>query len=111
MEEVFDNLLQENLAKISLEAEICHLKHNDIVEYKAVNYLCQMLGGNDVVQDLLRIPICEECEAALLGDEWILFYCISCNSSQWVLREKAKKDYSKDQNVYFFINCPTCYED
>lgn len=109
--DILDDILYKDLAKISLDSEVCLLKHNDDETHPAVNYLCQMFGDGDVVSDLIRIPICEECEEALQGNDWVLFYCLGCNSSQWVLKEKAKRTYQDNKPLYFFINCPICYEE
>jgi len=59
---------------------------------------------------MIQIPICRECEEALLSEGWVLFYCITCNSSQWVLKKLAKRIYKKTDKVFFMDICPICNE-
>jgi hypothetical protein len=59
--------------------------------------------------DVLAIPICAECEAALFNDEWVLLYCVRCNASQWIYKPLAKRKYEKGQHVMFMTMCPKCY--
>ena len=54
--------------------------------------------------------ICAECVDALCGKEWILFYCLKCNSSQWVKRALARKSYPANMNIMFYDECPNCFE-
>ena len=83
----------------SLAPYVGHLNHGPGVEPpKATNYLCQRLddlnkedydpmmlsipefsGNLNEFGDTLRIPICDECIAALYDEDWLLFYCLTCN--------------------------------
>jgi hypothetical protein len=106
--------LDELFAKINLIGELCHLNHG-IGEKPppAENYLCQYIGKKDdpsVGVELLVIPICKECAAALYNEDWLLFYCLTCNSSQWLLKSKAKKLYPKWESIRFLHTCPNCAE-
>jgi len=110
----FDDNLDELLAMIGLINENCHLNHgSDITPPPAVDYLCQYVGkiekGVGTADSLLRIPICEECAGTLLyDDDWLLFYCLTCNSSQWLIKSKAKKLYPKWESIKFLSMCPKC---
>lgn len=96
-------------AKISLIHEKCNLNHGIGTERsQAVDYLCQYVGLNTVSRYLLTIPICAECAAALYDEEWLLFYCLTCNSSQWLLKNEAKKLYPKWESIIFLTECPMC---
>jgi hypothetical protein len=110
--DVIDDKLFEFMSIVELNNEVCHLKHtpssND-EEYLAVNYLCQTMGFDDDIDSQIRIPICEECSYALCGKEWLLFYCIGCNSSQWLLKSKARRYYDPDTSVMWLKSCPNCY--
>ena len=101
---------------LELIDEPCALKHNDEEYHKAVDYLCQRFGkhnpdGSYTVNYELRIPVCEECIDSLYDPEWILFYCVKCQSSQWLNRTLAKKEYPKDTSIVFFDACPNCYKE
>ena len=76
--------------------------------HPAVNFLCQTVEDVDGNQIELRIPICQECENALQGDDWVLMYCIDCNHSQWVCKRLAKHDYP--EKVMWVTFCPYCVE-
>lgn len=111
--EDFDERLDELLAMINLIDECCHLNHGlDITPPPAVDYLCQYVGkikeSVGIADSLLRIPICEECITALYDEDWLLFYCLVCNSSQWLIKSKAKKHYPKWESVKFLSMCPKC---
>jgi len=111
-------------AIIDLIGEHCHLKHSkeDPAEnHPAVDYLCQNFGmetstdnghaTNDSIVDFsVRIPICQECVDALLGDEWVLLYCVNCGSSQWVLKKYSKLNWPFWLHVKWMDVCPICYE-
>lgn len=112
--ELLDTFLHEFLAKVELHGECCGLKHSEKFprqEYIATNYLCQQYGVDGICDGIISIPVCDECVEALYDENWILFYCVNCNESQWLLRSKAKKEYSKDKNVYFFKKCPHCFKE
>jgi len=111
--EDFDDNLDELLAMIGLIDKHCYLNHGpDIAPPPAVDYLCQYVGkieGDVGTADvLLRIPICEECIDTLYNEDWLLFYCLSCNSSQWLIKSKAKKLYPKWESIKFLSMCPKC---
>lgn len=108
-----DIILSNFLAEVSLEGEVCGLKHIDDVEHPAVDFLCHQMGyelpdGTYEADAELRIPVCQECAEALCGNEWILFYCVGCNSSQWCNRDLATKEYPRDLNIIAFKQCPKC---
>jgi hypothetical protein len=112
-----DMLLQEIAALADLDDETCGLKHSkeDPSEnHPAVDYLCHMMGittkdGEEISDAQLRIPVCQECVDALLDNEWILFYCVYCGESQWLLKRLAKNGYSEDTKIIAFKACPNCY--
>jgi len=112
--DILDTHLDNLIAKIDLIGELCHLNHGIGVQPPpAVNYLCQYMGkkeDNNKVLDLLRIPICKECTIALYDEDWLLFYCLACGSSQWLLKSEAKKLYPKWESVRFLRGCPNCSE-
>lgn len=110
--DTLDTHLDHLIAEIGLIGEKCHLNHG-IGEKTpdAVEYLCQYIGKQDdldIKPDLLRIPICNECINALYDEDWLLFYCLTCNSSQWLLKSKAKKLYPKWESIRFLHTCPNC---
>ncbi len=112
--EDFDTDLDELLAIVSLIDKYCYLNHGpNITPPPAVDYLCQYIGKIEgsvgTADSLLRIPICKECvETLLYDDNWLLFYCLSCNSSQWLIKSKAKKLYPKWESIKFLSMCPKC---
>jgi len=112
--DIVNTYLDNLIARIDLIGLVCHLNHGPGVEPPpAVNYLCQYIGRTDdpdVLPDLYRIPICEECTAALYDEDWLLFYCLTCNSSQWLLKSKARKLYPKWESIRFLHTCPMCSE-
>ena len=113
--DVLDERFSRLLAAAELEGTTCGLKHSkeDPAEnHPAVDYLCQYLGDMEtgIADTLIQIPICAECVDALCGKEWILFYCLKCNSSQWVKRTLARKSYPANMNIMFYDECPNCFE-
>lgn len=107
-----DLIMEQFLAGISLEGEICRLNHGDDKERLAVDYLCHSIGynlpdGTNEIDSELRIPVCQECVDALSSNEWLLFYCTGCNASQWLFKPAAKKDYG-DINIIALQKCPKC---
>lgn len=120
----FDDAIDELHARIDLQNEHCHLKHSEedpSENHPAVDYLCQDFGqeastdvGHAINETLvaytLRVPICQECMEALLGDEWILLYCVHCNNSQWVSRKYAKYHYPFWLHIKWMDACPVCHE-
>ena len=79
MTNILDACTDNLIAKIDLIGKVCQLNHGPEVQSPpAVNYLCQYIGRENDTPDLYRIPICEECTAALYDEEWLLFYCITC---------------------------------
>lgn len=99
----------ENLA--SLIGEKCALRHRD-EPGDAVNAICQYLGTSNGIQSEvtqeLRIPICQECLEAILSKEWVVIYCATCHSSQWICKELARRSY--DTEVIILGSCPVCYD-
>lgn len=111
-----DIILNNLLAEISLEGQICMLNHNDEIERPAVDFLCHRMGyelpdGTYEADAELRIPICEECVAGLCSGKEILFYCVGCNASQWMLKSEAKHEYPEDTNIIALKKCPKCYNE
>lgn len=111
--EQFDRALHEITAMAGLVNEKCYLNHGEGVRPpQAVDYLCQHLGDieNEWPEILLTIPVCEECAGALYEEDWLLFYCLTCNNSQWLMKSKARKYYPPWESIIFFYRCPICYE-
>ena len=112
--DTLDANLDYLLSKLNLVGVTCHLNHG--VGEKppsAMEYLCQYIGKQDdpdTIPELLRVPICEECVIALYDENWLLFYCLTCDSSQWLLKSKARKLYPKWESVRFLHTCPNCDE-
>jgi len=113
----FTDILDESLGvfmeKMDLIGRRCHLNHKDQEPPEAVDYLCQYIGkldDPDIEPTLLRIPVCVECANALYDEDWLLFYCLTCNSSQWLLKSKARRLYPKWESVRFLHTCPNCSE-
>lgn len=112
---MLDYIVNDFMANVELEDQQCILDHKDEEYHQAVDYLCKKIGynipeGNDIAEAEIRIPICQECADALLSKEWILFYCVECNSSQWLCRKHAKKEYPFDVNIIALKICPKCYD-
>jgi hypothetical protein len=98
----------------SLTEEVCGLSHGpEGEEAKAVDYIMQGLGivegeGVQKVEDRIVIPVCADCAEALRSDTWVLLYCLGCNSSQWVLKQLARREYKT--NLMWLGDCPECRE-
>ncbi len=99
-----------------LDGSFCELNHGPGVpqgDYPACNYLVVPIGYRDqshtdiVVRELV-IPVCHECAAALLGEEWTLFYCLDCGRSQWICRALARLRYR--HHILWLHGCPHCAE-
>lgn len=123
-----DEALDFFIARMNLAYEDCHLNHGiGIRPPKAINYLCQRLDDLSEIEhnpsllsipefmsnlnrngDVLQIPICNECIEALYDEDWLLFYCLTCNSSQWLIKSKAKKLYPPWESIRFLVECPIC---
>jgi len=112
--EDLDKNINEFLAKVELEGRQCHLNHGpqhlDIEEHNAINYICQNLGDTQskTVTGQIRIPICEECINGLLSGEWLLVYCITCHSSQWIYKSESRLDFKEGLNLLWLDECPAC---
>lgn len=111
-----DIILEDMMAKVNLEGETCMLNHNDEIERPAVDFLCHQMGiqlpdGDYEADAELRIPICEECMQGLCGGKEILFYCVGCGESQWMLKSQAKREYPEDTNIIALKKCPKCYNE
>lgn len=111
-----DIMVYNTIAEMELEDAKCMLNHNDKIEHPAVDFLCHQMGftlpgGTYEADSELRIPVCEECVAGLTNGKWILFYCIGCGASQWLLKSEAKNGYPKDTNIIALKKCPKCYNE
>ncbi len=99
-----------------LEDSFCELNHGpDTVQsdYPACDYLVVPIGyrqeeHTEIVVRELVIPVCRECAAALLGDEWTLCYCLECARSQWICRQLARLRYR--HHILWMQGCPHCAE-
>jgi len=121
MEKV-EGVIQDFQAMLELEGEKCCLKHgtDDPAEnHPAVDFICQNIGREevtddgisvDVIEATLRIPVCKECIEALYGDDWVLLYCVGCNSSQWVCKRLSKRIYPPGLHIKWMDVCPNCYK-
>lgn len=115
MEDIMlDCVIDDFMSIIELTDQECMLDHKDKEYHPAVDYLCKKIGyiipdGENIAEAELRIPVCQECVDALLSNEWIIFYCIECNASQWLCRKYARKEYPQDINIIAFKSCPKCY--
>ena len=119
-----DEITDELHSRLDLIGEHCHLKHSaeDPAEnHPAIDYLCQDFGqeasvdfghaiNENFVSFSIRIPICKECVEALLGEEWVLCYCIHCNSSQWVCKKYSRLQFPFWMHIKWMDECPICYE-
>ena len=100
-----------------LENEHCELNHGPDTAHEkrpAVDYIIQPFGYtvNEIEEVAVRelvVPVCVECADALQGNEWTLFYCLDCCSSQWVNRKLAKNRYR--HNILWLRGCPECSEE
>lgn len=111
------NLLKENellnhiADLVDIENEHCYLNHGpgtNEKDYKAVDFLCQKFESDDGSEGFtIRIPICEECINGLYSNNWLLFYCIRCNESQWLDKNRSKNFYGYD-TIKFMDICPKC---
>ena len=111
-----DALFSEMDAIIELHGQTCMLNHNDDIERPAVDFLCHQMGfelpdGDYQADAELRVPICEECVQGLCGGKEILFICIGCTSSQWMLKSKAKREYPEGTNIIALKKCPKCFNE
>lgn len=114
--QVEDLILNDMLARTELEGQYCMLNHNDEIGRPAVDFLCHQMGyilpDDDYEADAeLRVPICEECVEGLVNGNDILFYCIGCGASQWLLKSEAKNGYPDDTNIVALKKCPKCYNE
>lgn len=104
-----DELLYKMDAERDLEGQRCMLYHHpQDPAGKAVDYLNQKFGFDGNVQDILRVPICQDCVDALLGDEWVLMYCVHCNESRWVSRKYSFHAYPDGLKIKWIDGCPGC---
>lgn len=111
-----DIILDNLIAEVELEGETCVLNHHDSLERPAVDFLCHQMGyllpdKTYEADTELRIPICEECVNALTNNDWILFYCVGCNESQWLKKDLAKMNYQEGTNMIALKKCPRCYNE
>jgi len=98
----------------NLENEFCELNHGPKThrdKRPAVDYIIQPFGYNvneieEVAVREMIVPVCAECADALQGDDWTLFYCFECCSSQWVHRKFARNRYR--HNILWLRGCPEC---
>lgn len=108
----------DEIEKLHLMADLlesfCELNHgpNSIKEdHPASDYIIIPFGYNEnkvssVAKREIVIPICSDCAAALMGNEWTLLYCFECSNSQWVCRDIAKNKYR--HNILWLRGCPDC---
>jgi hypothetical protein len=97
-----------------LEEEFCELNHGPDTHHEkrpAVDYIIQPFGYNvneieEVCVREMIVPVCTDCSEALHGNDWILFYCFECCSSQWVNKKFAKNRYH--HNILWLRGCPAC---
>ncbi len=97
-----------------LDDEYCALNHGPATQLEkrsAVDFIIQPIGykENDIEEIAVRemiIPVCIECMNALQGTEWVLFYCIDCCASQWVLKTYSKNRYR--HTILWLKGCPEC---
>ena len=93
---------------VELSGSKCELNHGpgcDIPD--AVDFLVQEFSspaGNYKV----AIPICQDCIDGLASDEWVLLYCITCNSSQWIFKPLARRRYPDGTHLLWMDRCPKC---
>jgi len=111
-----DAVFDELEAEMELAGQTCVLNHHDDIERPAVDFLCHQMGfelpdGNYEADAELRIPICEECVQGLTSGDWILFYCIGCNESQWLKKDLAKMNYQEGTNIIALKKCPKCFNE
>lgn len=100
-----------------LEEEYCELNHGTGSHHEkcpAIDYIIQPFGYsvNDIEEVAVRemiVPVCVDCAEALQGNEWTLFYCFECCSSQWVYRKFAKNRYH--HTILWLRGCPECSEE
>ena len=108
-------ILDTFVDRLSLRNETCCLKHGPkeikLESQQAVDFLCQYLGFKDdnIATELLRIPICKDCAEGLLDPEWLLVYCVNCNSSQWIFKPKSSTKITGD--MVWLDECPECKEE
>jgi len=102
--------------KANLVNEICGLNHGhwDCPDPQAVDYIVAPFGYK--VGDIeymqtqeFAIPVCKCCAETLYSNdkEWILYYCINCNSSQWIIRQLMGIN-SQRPMVEWLDECPKC---
>ena len=116
--DMLDDELQKLIASAGLEETTCGLKHSKAdpsENHPAVDYLCQDFGhdldGHTMTDATIQIPICQECVIALVGNTWVLCYCMECMSSQWILKSRSKLKYRSDVHVLWMKECPICYSE
>jgi hypothetical protein len=99
--------IDQVLLMAELENTECQLKHNDDETHRACDFITCPMGYADIgITDFITIPICKECIEALMGDEWVLLYCVHCNSSQWVYKPLSKREYT--EKIVWMTKCPKC---
>ena len=104
-----DELLYKMSAEADLEGMRCGLfHHKQDPAGLAVDFLHQHFGFGGNATDTLRIPVCQDCVDALLGDEWILMFCIHCNQSRWISRKWSRNAYPPGLSIKWIDGCPEC---
>jgi hypothetical protein len=102
------------LAKLELINEECGFSHGPehLIPKKpqAVNYVCQYFGNIEgkQVTEQLRIPTCQECIDGLKDSNWVIIYCVGCNSSQWIYKPTSKLDFPQKMDILWVDLCPKC---
>ncbi|MEW6427800.1 MAG: hypothetical protein AB1568_07175 [Thermodesulfobacteriota bacterium] len=110
------HLVEQIQLLAELENEHCHLNHGPDTldtDFPAIDYLVLPVGyketdHTEVIVREIVIPVCLECVQGLSGNDWTLFYCLDCNSSQWVYRKLARFPYR--HHVLWLKGCPRCAE-
>lgn len=86
----------------------CELSHGPgVAAPPAIDYITQLVqrGGNEQSETMV-IPICRECEEALHGNEWTLFFCLRCGANKWLSRLLSR--FSLRHNLIWLSGCPEC---
>lgn len=88
----------------------CQLRHEEPEEGLplAVEFLCIPMGYNDKEEHQLHIGLCQECLESLIGGEWVIIYCITCNASRWVHKPSQRKVQFRDSTIVLLDGCPNC---
>lgn len=107
--DLLDEKITDLLSTVEQSLSCCCLNHNDSKTYPAVASLCQNINLNLIDGCIqVRLPICQDCMEALEDTNWILCYCVTCHSSQWIYRPQAKRKYPSGNIIFWMGECPKC---